>query len=66
MMTWSDTSTSECPACGATVRVGIMSLATMCACGLYYVDADEWRGWYYSVAHFMRGGAPIPAPTTTT
>jgi hypothetical protein len=56
---WSDTSTSECPACGATVYVGLMSLATVCACGLYYVDTDEWRGWYYSVEYFMRGGAPI-------
>jgi hypothetical protein len=61
MMVWSETSVSECPACGATVAVGIMSLAATCACGFYYVDVNEGRGWYSSPQAYRRGDAPIPA-----
>jgi len=58
-MTWSETSISECPGCGATVKVGIVSLSATCACGFYYVDLDEWRGWYSSSAAFTRGDDPV-------
>jgi hypothetical protein len=61
-LVWSDSSISECPGCGATVVVGIMSLCATCACGMYYVDADGWRGWYYSPAHFAGGGEPVGRP----
>lgn len=48
-MIWSEKSVSECPGCGATVAVGIMSLAATCEFdGYYYVDIDEGRGWYSS------------------
>lgn len=59
LLVWSDTSVSECPGCGATVAVGIMSLAATCDCGFYYVDVDGYRGWYYSREHYRRGGAPV-------
>lgn len=52
-------SVSECPSCGATVPVGIMSLAATCACGMYYVDIDSGRGWYFSRQHYERGERPI-------
>jgi hypothetical protein len=58
-LVWSDKSVSECPGCGATVAVGIMSLAATCACGFYYVDTNEGRGWYYSREHYQSGAAPI-------
>jgi hypothetical protein len=58
-MVWSDTSVSECPGCGATVAVGVMSLCATCACGFYYVDAPKWRGWYFSREHYENGGEPV-------
>lgn len=59
-MVWSEQSISECPGCGATVVVGIMSLAATCRIdGFYYVDLDEWRGWYTSRAAYERGDAPV-------
>jgi hypothetical protein len=61
-LVWSEDSISECPGCGATVTVGIMSLSATCACGMYYVDAAEGRGWYYSRDHYARGGAPLVTP----
>ncbi len=60
-MVWSDTSISECPGCGGTASVGIMSLAATCRyCGCYYVDvSDEWRGWYSSPQAYTRGDERI-------
>jgi hypothetical protein len=56
VIVWSDTSTSECPGCGATVVVAIMSLSATCPIdGYYYVDTREYRGWYSSCAAFERG-----------
>jgi hypothetical protein len=59
ILVWSDASVSECPGCGATVAVGIMSLAATCACGMYYVDIHEGRGWYFSQRHYARGEKPL-------
>lgn len=60
MLVWSDQSISECPGCGATVAVGIMSLVATCKYdGYYYVDVDQWRGWYSSRAAFERGDPPV-------
>ena len=56
-MVWSD---SECPSCGATVAVSIMSLSATCACGMYYVDVIGERGWYFSPEHYMRCDGPVP------
>lgn len=56
---WSDSSIAECPSCGATVRVGIMSLATSCSCGMYYVDINDGRGWYNSREAYERGDEKI-------
>ena len=53
---WSDTSISECPGCGATVVVGIMSLCATCPYdGFYYVDVNETRGWYSSREAYRDG-----------
>lgn len=53
---WSDTGVSECPGCGCTVVVGIMSLCATCRyCGCYYVDVEGWRGWYSSRAAYCEG-----------
>jgi hypothetical protein len=54
-LVWSDSSISQCPGCGATVAVGIMSLCATCRCGFYYVDIDEWRGWYWSREAYEQG-----------
>jgi hypothetical protein len=70
MMAWSEQSVSECPGCGATVAVGIMSLAAVCRIdGYYYVDIEAWRGWYSSripaetaVPQTEEGGS-TPTPT---
>jgi len=51
-LVWSDSSISGCPSCGATVVVGIMSLCATCACGMFYVDTAEGRGWYFSRQHY--------------
>lgn len=60
MMVWSEDSVSECPGCGATVAVGIMSLAATCKVdGYYYVDVEPWRGWYLSRAAFEAGAERI-------
>jgi len=57
---WSEDSVSECPGCGATVGVGIMSLCATCKyCGMYYVEPERWRGWYFSREHFESGGERI-------
>jgi hypothetical protein len=57
---WSDTSISECPGCGGTTVVGIMSLSATCKwCGCYYVDINEGRGWYLSRQAYERGDAPL-------
>jgi hypothetical protein len=59
-LVWSDQSVSECPGCGATVAVGIMSLCATCKfCGCYYVDIDRRRGWYYSRQSYENGGPVI-------
>jgi hypothetical protein len=53
---WSDDGLKECPGCGATVGVGIMSLAATCPIdGYYYVDLVEGRGWYSSREAYGRG-----------
>lgn len=60
-LVWSDTSISECPGCGATAIVGIMSLSTVCRyCGLYYVDVPKHRGWYSSRQAYAAGAPAIP------
>jgi len=57
---WSNDSVRECPGCGATVAVGIMSLCATCRVDDYfYVDAGEDRGWYSSMQAFVRGDAPL-------
>lgn len=59
-MAWDYSSISECPGCGATVTVGIMSLCATCKIdGYYYVDCRPHSGWYYSREHFVSGGAKI-------
>ena len=59
-MIWSDTSITECPGCGATVGVGIMSLAATCKIdGFYYVDTIYGRGWYSSRQAYERGDAAL-------
>ena len=59
-MVWADTSISECPGCGCTVAVGIMSLSATCPIdGYYYVDVTEGRGWYSSRETYERGAAPV-------
>jgi hypothetical protein len=56
MMVWSEDSVSECPSCGATIAVGIMSLCATCPYdGFYYVDVNEYRGWYSSKAAYENG-----------
>ena len=57
---WDDTSISECPSCGATAHVGIMSLSATCACGMYYADVTGRRGWYFSRECYEKGEAPLP------
>ena len=60
MMVWSEDSISECPGCGATVAVGIMSLAATCKIdGYYYVDIPGRRGWYSSREAYERGDNTI-------
>jgi len=59
-LVWDVSSISECPGCGATVAVGIMSLCATCQCGMYYVDCRPHTGWYYSRDHFLRGGDVCP------
>ena len=63
ILTWSDKSISNCPGCGTTVVVGIMSLCATCDCGKYYVDTNEHRGWYSSREAYERGEAPILCQT---
>ena len=59
-MIWSDTGITECPGCGATVTVGVMSLCATCKIdGYYYVNVDEWRGWYSSREAYERGDPPV-------
>jgi len=59
-MIWDTSSVSECPGCGATLAVGIMSLCATCRfCGMYYVDCRPHTGWYYSRQHFLGGGEPV-------
>ncbi len=58
-MIWHDSSISECPSCGKTAIVGIMSLAKTCDCGFYYVDINEGRGWYSSREAYERGEASL-------
>lgn len=56
---WGETSISECPGCGATTVVHILSLAAACPCGFYYVDLDGRRGWYSSREAYQRGDPKI-------
>lgn len=50
----------ECPGCGATVSVGVMSLSVTCKIdGYYYADVDPGRGWYSSRDAYQRGDAPL-------
>jgi hypothetical protein len=59
-LVWSDNSISECPGCGATVVVGILSLAATCRIdGYYYVDVDQERGWYSSREAYAVGAEPL-------
>lgn len=59
-LVWSEKSVSECPGCGATVAVGIMSLSATCKVdGYYYADIDGARGWYMSRESYERGDSPI-------
>lgn len=58
ILTWNNP--TECPGCGATIVVGIMSLsATCCYCDFYYADVPKWRGWYSSRAAYKRGDERI-------
>jgi hypothetical protein len=58
-MTWD---VHECPGCGATVGVGLMSLAVTCKIdGFYYADVAPHRGWYSSREAYERGDGPIQA-----
>ena len=61
MMVYHEKSISECPGCGCTCVVGIMSLCVTCKIdGYYYVDLDdEVRGWYTSKDAYARGDAPV-------
>lgn len=60
MLVWSDTSVAECPGCGATIIVGILSVCATCKIdGFFYVDLDIRRGWYASRAAFERGDSAI-------
>ncbi len=57
-MTWNGP--TECPGCGATIGVGIMSLSATCKFdGFYFVDIAECGGWYTSQDAYMRGDAAI-------
>jgi hypothetical protein len=49
----------ECPSCGASVGLRIMSLVANCACGMVYVEAAQDRGWYFSWPHYVSGAAPV-------
>jgi hypothetical protein len=51
--------TVECPSCGATVAIGLMSMAVECACGMIYVMRIGTDGWYYSWPHYASGEAPV-------
>jgi hypothetical protein len=63
MLVWSDTSISECPGCGATIVVGIMSLCATCPYdGYFYVDASPLSAWYSSPEAFRRGDPPLQGP----
>lgn len=56
MLIWNDSSVTECPGCGGTIVVGIMSLCATCPYdGFFYVDVNEGRGWYSSRDAFRRG-----------
>lgn len=62
-LVWNDTGICECPGCGATVIVGIMSLCATCkTCGLFYADVPGHRGWYFSRISYARGAPKIPCP----
>ena len=51
---------AECPGCGATCAIGIMSLACTCKyCGLYYADVNASRGWYSSREAYEKGTQPV-------
>ena len=59
-LVWDETAISECPGCGCTVVVGIMSLSATCRyCGFYYVMCEDWRGWYSSRLAFAMGARRI-------
>jgi hypothetical protein len=58
-LVWGDRSISECPGCGKTIVVGIMSLCATCPCGMFYMDCEPHTGWYYSNQHFLRGDKPL-------
>lgn len=59
-MIWSRNSVSECPGCGGTVVVGIMSLCATCPYdGYYYADVTGERGWYASRDAYKRGDGRI-------
>ena len=62
-LVWSAEGVAECPGCGGTVVVGIMSLCAVCPYdGFYYVpwDGTGYRsGWYSSGTAFRRGDAPL-------
>jgi hypothetical protein len=61
MMVWSADSVNECPGCGATVAVGIMSLSATCKIdGFYFADiVGARRGWYSSRAAYERGDKQV-------
>ncbi len=63
MLIWSDNSVTECPGCGKTIIVGIMSLCATCPYdGFFYVDTSSSRGWYSSQQAYYRGDGALPAP----
>jgi Zn finger protein HypA/HybF involved in hydrogenase expression len=56
MLIWN---TKECPGCGKTVEIKIMSLVAVCPiCAMFYADVENGRGWYYSRQNYLRGDAP--------
>jgi len=63
MLVWDEYCAAECPGCGGTVVVGILSLVATCRYdGLYYVSVSgpDWeRGWYSSAAAFRHGAGKI-------
>ena len=54
-----------CPGCNQTVGIGLMSLAATCACGMYYVDAIDYKGWYRSREAYRDGEGVLTTKETS-